>query len=338
MKVLIVTNMYPSAERPHWGAFVRSQVESLERLGVNIEVYEIEGWRKTWNYWRALRELPAIARLARADLVHAHFGLSGAAALQVTDRPLVVSFCGDDLLGRPNTRGWITPKSRVLVRLGEVVARRADGVIVKSEEMRRCIPRVQRVDVIPNGVDLERFAPLPSDEARARLGWPAGGHVLLFVGQPTEPRKNWPFAREVESRLLARGHDVRLIAIHDRSQEEVMLAMNAADALLLPSYHEGSPNAVKEAMATGLPVVAAPVGDCAERLRGCRPGAVVQREPAAFADATEAVLMAGSRSNGRACIAPLELSAVASRVLEVYERLLGSRRDAVDMRYSGAPA
>jgi glycosyltransferase involved in cell wall biosynthesis len=338
MKVLVVTNMYPSAERPHWGAFVRSQVESLELLGVSSDVYEIEGWRSTWNYSRALRELPAIARRARTELVHAHFGLSGAAAMRVSDQPLVVSFCGDDLLGRPNTRGRTTPKSRALVRLSHVVARRADAVIVKSEEMRRRIPGVERIDVIPNGVDLERFAPLAGDDARARLGWSAAGHVLLFVGQPDEPRKNWPFAREVESRLLARGHDVRLVAIHDRSQDEVALAMNAADALLLPSHHEGSPNAVKEAMAVGLPVVAAPVGDCAECLRGCWPGAVVQRDPAAFADATEAVLTADSRSNGRECIAPLELSAVARRVLDVYERVLGSRHDAADVKHTGAPA
>ena len=189
MKVLVVTNMYPSAERPHWGAFVRSQVESLELLGVSSEVYEIEGWHRTWNYSRALRELPAIARRARTDLVHAHFGLSGAAAIRIRDQPLVVSFCGDDLLGRPNTRGRITSKSRVLVRLSHVVARRADAVIVKSEEMRRRIPGLERIDVIPNGVDLERFAPLAGDEARARLGWSAAGHVLLFVGQPDEPRK-----------------------------------------------------------------------------------------------------------------------------------------------------
>jgi len=338
MKVLVVTNMYPSTERPHWGAFVRSQVESLELLGVSVDIYEIEGWRSTWNYWRALRELPAVARRVRADLVHAHFGLSGAAAMQVSDQPLVVSFCGDDLLGRPNTRGRTTSKSRVLVRLSYVVARRADAVIVKSEEMRRRIPGVEQVDVIPNGVDLERFVPLACDEARARLGWSAEGHVVLFVGQPNEPRKNWPFAREVESRLLARGHDVRLVAIHDRTQDEVVLAMNAADALLLPSYHEGSPNAVKEAMAVGLPVVAAPVGDCVERLRGCWPGAVVQRDAASFADATEAVLMADSRSNGRECIAPLEFSAVASRVLDVYKRVLGSRHEAAEMRQTGTPA
>src|SRR5438128_384701 len=101
MKVLVVTNMWPSAERPHWGAFVRSQVDSLSSLGVENSVYEIQGFRSTAAYLRAMRELPGRARDAGADLVHAHYGLSGAAALGV-GVPLVVSFCGDDLLGRPD--------------------------------------------------------------------------------------------------------------------------------------------------------------------------------------------------------------------------------------------
>src|SRR6185503_20782686 len=73
VKVMVVTNMYPSAERPHWGAFVRSQVESLSALGVENVVYEIEGWKSTARYAHAMRELPVLARRAGADLVHAHY-------------------------------------------------------------------------------------------------------------------------------------------------------------------------------------------------------------------------------------------------------------------------
>jgi len=326
MKVLVVTNMYPSAERPHWGAFIRSQVESLVALGVETTLYEIEGWKSTTRYAQALRDLPRLARHVGADLVHAHYGLSGAAAAAVREVPLVVSFCGDDLLGRPDAHGHITPKSRWLVSVSRLAARRADAVIVKSEEMRRKIPEVAEVEVIPNGVDLSRFQPLARDEARERLGWPREGAVLLFAGPPEEPRKNWPLAQAVESRLVARGRAVRLVAFHGRPQTELALAMNAADVLLLPSFHEGSPNVVKEALAVNLPVVAAPVGDCAERLRGVSPGGVAAREPGAFTEAVEQVLASGTRSNGREKVLPLELSAVARRILALYERVLARRQ------------
>jgi glycosyltransferase involved in cell wall biosynthesis len=100
--------------------------------------------------------------------------------------------------------------------------------------------------------------------------------------------------------------------------------MSAADVLIFPSLHEGSPNVVKEAMSVALPVVAAPVGDCAERLDGCSPGAVVPHDIGEFVEAVERVLDAGGRSNGRERIASLSLESVARRVLGVYERALGA--------------
>ncbi len=325
MRVLVVTNMWPSAERPHWGAFVKSQADSLAAAGCENTLHEIQGWRSTGAYFRALAELPRVARACSAELVHAHYGLSGAAAARVP-LPLVVSFCGDDLLGRPSAGGRPDWKSRALIPVSRFAARRADGVIVKSAEMRRVLAGVPGVEVIPNGVDLARFAPAARDQARATLGWRPDGHVLLFAADPAEARKNWPLAESTREALSARGLDVRLEAVHGRPQADMVCAMNAANVLLLPSFHEGSPNVVKEAMAVGLPVVCAPVGDCAERLRDVQPSAVVPRTREAFADAAAAVLAAGARSNGREVVArTLSLEAVARRVLAVYEHARSQR-------------
>lgn len=327
MRVLTVTNMWPSAARPHWGAFVRSQVDSLVAAGVTNTLYEIEGWKGASHYLRALRELPAVARDCAAVLVHAHYGLSGAAAVRVP-LPLVVSFCGDDLLGRPDAQGRLSWKSRALIPLSHRAAARADAVIVKSDEMRRALPGIPDVNVIPNGVDFGRFRERPRAEARRELGWREGGQVLLFPADPEEPRKNFPLAQAVERSLRARGLDVRLEHLYGQPQERIAVAMSAADVMLLPSYHEGSPNAVKEALACNLPVVAAPVGDCEERLRGVTPSAIAERTPEAFTEAVSTVLAAGVRSNGREHVAELSLERVAERVLAVYRQALSRRNRA----------
>ena len=325
MRILTVTNMWPSHERPNYGAFIKSQVESLVAAGIDSTLYEIEGWRSKAEYLKAMARIPRLARSCRADLVHAHYGYSGLAAMGVK-LPLVVSFCGDDLLSRPDGNGGYTLKTRALVRMCVRAAHRADGVIVKSEEMRRVIADVPGVHVIPNGVDLSRFQPQSRSAARAALGWRSEGQVLLFAANRGEVRKNFPLAEAVERRLRERGLDVRLEYIFGKPQTTIVQAMNAADVLLLPSYHEGSPNVVKEAMALGLPVVAAPVGDCKELLRNVHPSAVAERTEEAFTEATARVLSAGSRSNGRAIIeGSLTLEAVAQRVIAVYETALRGR-------------
>ena len=326
MKILTVTNMWPSAERPFWGVFIKSQVDSLVAAGVDSTLYEIEGWRSTAEYLKALARIPRLARELGVDLVHAHYGYSGAAAMGV-QVPLVVSFCGDDLLARPVGDGSYTLKSRALIHLSRRAAHRADACIVKSEEMRRVIADVPGVHVIPNGVDISRVK--FQKDARAALGWRADGKVLLFAANKDEPRKNFPLAAAVERRLKEQGQDVRLEYLFGKPHATIITAMSAADVLLLPSFHEGSPNAVKEAMAVGLPVVAAPCGDCPELLLKVFPSEVAERNEASFSAATARVLAANARSNGREVIeASLTLEKVAQRIIAVYERVLARRRKA----------
>jgi hypothetical protein len=69
-------------------------------------------------------------------------------------------------------------------------------------------------------------------------------------------------------------------------------------------------------------VVSADVGDCRERLATVSPSAVVDRTPLAFADAIQAILPCGRRSNGRVVLQPLSIDAVARRIRAVYERAI----------------
>jgi glycosyltransferase involved in cell wall biosynthesis len=324
LHVLQLTNMYPSQQQPNRGAFVRSQVESLSQCGVVNEVVEIQGYLSTWNYLRALATLPWRVGSHRYDLIHLHFGYTALAAVALRRHPTVLSFCGDDLLGQPDVHGRPSAKSRLLAALCKCAARRADAIIVKSREMAEVLgPMNGRVEVIPNGLDLSFFQPMPRDQARAALGWPLNAEILFFPADAREARKNFALAETVCARLRAKGRPVRLVQMFGRHQNDIRLGMAGADVLLSCSLQEGSPNAVKEAMAMNLPVVATAVGDCAERLAHCSPGAVVPNDVDTFTAATEAVLRhGGMRSNGREQVASLSAEVVAHQVLAVYQRAM----------------
>ena len=326
LRVFQVTNMWPSEQRPNWGVFIRSQVQSLPSVGVeNVGFYEIEGWRGKWRYLQAMWQLPRAIAAAKPDLVHIHYGLSVLSAALVRGRPLVVSYCGNDVLGEPDSAGRLSRSSVFMSRWCIAAGRRADAVIVKSEEMRVPLAGFTQVEVIPNGVDLSLFRPRDRAASRAELGCPQDVPILLFPANPEEPRKNWPCAKACAELLRAQGVEVRLEWIYRKPQQLIATAMSAADVLLNPSFHEGSPNVVKEAMACGLPIVSADCGDVRSRLAGCAPGAVVERTPEAFAAAVRDVLAANSRSNGPEMIAPLALDAVARRVRTVYETAIRRR-------------
>ncbi len=322
--VLQVTNMYPSAERPTWGVFIRSQIESLAGKGVQSQVIDIEGWRATVNYLWAMLALPFGVSARHHDLMHLHYGLNALACLGVRGMPMVVSFCGDDFWGKPDAQGRRSRGSLWLAALSKRACRRADVIIVKSNEMAQAMaPGGAEVIVIANGLDFELFSPVDRDSARARLGWPLDHEILFFPANPGNAGKNYALAQVVEARLRKEGRPVLLQSMHGRPQTEVALGMAAADVMLNCSFSEGSPNVVKEAMAMNLPIVSADVGDCAERLRDCRPGAVVARNAEAFTEATRAVLhRRGERSNGREMAASLDLDSTATLVVAAYRRAI----------------
>jgi len=97
--------------------------------------------------------------------------------------------------------------------------------------------------------------------------------------------------------------------------------MNAADALLLTSDREGSPNTVKEAMACNLPVVTREVGDVRKRLRGVDHSFVAHDDPD-LVDYLVSVLDVDAESNGREVIAELGIERTAERLLSVYREVL----------------
>jgi glycosyltransferase involved in cell wall biosynthesis len=176
--------------------------------------------------------------------------------------------------------------------------------------------------VIPHGVDMQLFRPMPTAVAKEIVGWREDARHVLFPYPTGRPEKDFPRAKRIVSAAADRmDRDVVLQSLQGTPHEAVPLYMNAADSMLLTSEYEGSPNTVKEAMACNLPVVSTDVGDVGERLVDVEPS-VVARTDEALVDGLVEVLDAGVPSNGRQAVEPLGLESMAERIRAVYESVL----------------
>lgn len=306
MRALVVTNMWPSPEAPALGVFVRDQVEALRRLpGVEVDVFAFA----PGGYAGAVRALRRAHRGGDYDVVHAHFGLTAWVALALRGAPRAVTLHGTDVR-HPRT-GRLT---RAVLPFCDLVA------TVSAElagELRGAGTR-RRVAVLPCGVDLGRFRPIPREEARRHLGLDPGEPCLLFPADPGRPGKRHDLAR-------AAAGDTRLLTLGAVAPEEVPYWVNAANAVIVPSDHEGFGLAVLEALACDVPVLATPVG-----IHPVALGALPGTHCGPFeADAWRAALApaltaADPRVAGRDRAALFSSDRMARRVLAAWSELSGA--------------
>jgi teichuronic acid biosynthesis glycosyltransferase TuaC len=331
VKVLVATAMYPTPERPFFGAFIRSQVEALMEAGVELELLVLDGRFRKLNYPKGMFELRERLRSGDIDVVHAHYSYVGMIARTQRRVPVVLSYTGSDLLGSVAPDGTTRPRSKVTAAAARLVGENVDAVIVKSKAMAERLKR-RDVHVIPHGVDFDVFRPVQKAAAREALGLDASRQYVLFAASPRKVVKRYPLAAAAVTELATTDPSIELIVIHRETQERLALYMNAADVLAFPSFQEGSPNIVKQAMACNLPIVATDVGDVREvigQTEGCH---VCEPEVEAFARMLAHELGRRLRTNGRDHIRHLDRRVEAERVIAVYRGIVDKRLGEVGSR------
>jgi glycosyltransferase involved in cell wall biosynthesis len=326
MKILVATSIYPTHDNPARGTFVRTQVEYLKRAGVEVELLVVGERSRKLKYPRAALELRRRLADNSIDLVHAHYSYVGILARMQWKVPVVVSYCGDDLLGTISVRGKQSWFGRLAVFAGGVLSNHVDGVIVKSRGMASKLKRTRDVYTIPNEIDFGLFQPLEKREARTILGLDLHKKYLLFAASPDIPVKRFPLAKSVADHMGRRDPMIELLVVYKEPQERLPLFMSACDAMVFTSYQEGSPNVVKQAMACNLPIVSTDVGDAREIIGNTAGCYVSKPEVQEFAWHLSNILRHCERTNGREQVRHLAGPAVAQRIIEVYDRVLRNRR------------
>lgn len=302
-KVLFIASGNHGAVSP----VVGNQAEALMAEGVHVDWYLLKG-KGVKGYMSNVKPLRKYLREHRYEAIHVHYSLSAFVASLAGAKSLVVSLMGSDV----KAAGWYKFIIRLFARLF-----RWKAIIVKSNDMYRDIC-IKRAIVIPNGVNIERFQPMNQAECQKRLGWDATKKHVLFPANAARPEKDFALAQS--ACLLF--ENVELHAFEHTPNAETPYWYNAADVVLMTSKWEGSPNAIKEAMACSRPIVCTSVGDVSERLNGIGGCYVVPtREPKDIAVALEKVIVFEGKTKGRERIIAdgLTKELVSKRLIKIYE-------------------
>ena len=232
----------------------------------------------------------------------------------------MITFHGDDVLGRPAADGHITPTGRFFQASSYMLAPLASAVIVQNRQMKRAL-RLESAEIIPCGIDLELFRPMQREEACRSACLDPGKKYVLFPYNPQEQRKRFDLIEAAVAKAREQIPQLEILQVRRKPHSEMPLYMNAADVLVMASMIEGSPLAFREAMATNLPIVSVDVGDAMDLISEGDGNYIVPRQRDALAAKVIAVCSRGERSRGRERLGPYSMPATAKRILEVYSRV-----------------
>ena len=267
-------------------------------------------------YYHSIKNIvQQVIKRFQPDILHTHMatpeGCIGILLRKEFALPLVVSLRGSDI----NTYAY---SSNLMLCLTRRVISEADRVITISHSLKSAAEKIgsprRQITVIHNGCDTDKF--IYSEQARSflrrKMGISQGSVVLILIGHII--KKNGVLdiieafrevvRRQVDPYLILVGHgkDAKLLLqevsktrirerihfIGTRKHEEIPGWLSMADVLVLPSYGEGLPNVVVEAMACQRPVIATKVGGIPEAVADGKNGVLVgSKDPIALTQAME---------------------------------------------------
>ena len=319
LKVLYTTNMYPTAEKPWYGIFVKEQIEAIKRYypELDFDVYYVNGRKGYGEYLKSMFAINKMIRRGDYDLVHAHYGLAGLFTLMPFRRkiPTVLTLHGGDI--------QIAQNKYVQVFLTKHILKRCNVAVTLNDSMQGIVELYNSHALqIPCSVNTTVF--YPGSEREPLKG--KKNLTILFPSDRSRTVKNYPlFSATVELLRRQHGLEIDTVELSGMSRTEIADHMRSADMMLMTSVSEGSPQTVKEAMACNLPVVSTKVGDVDRLLLGVRDsGWVDEHTPDALAAKILSVLrgeVAGKAPRERLLELKLDDESTARAILDIYKSL-----------------
>lgn len=291
-----------------------------------------------------------IARRHRANIIDAHFGYPDGYAAVLLGRwlklPVMLTLRGNEAR---QARSRLAPALKRAITGADRLITVSAALLALAIEQGASAARVQ---VIGNGVDLSKFAPVVRAEARHQIGLPADAKVLISVGALSE-RKGFHRVIECLPGLLAAHPTLHLVLVGGPGPEDdiasrlqsmarspgledrvhflgsvphgrLHVALSAADVFVLATSYEGWANVFLEAMACGLPVVTTDVGGNSQVVNDSSLGRIVPFGNAGLLQQAidEALRMTWDRASIRAYAESNSWDQRMQPLLDAYQQLL----------------
>lgn len=310
MKVLIISRHKDNFSN-HILPFVYEQGEALRKQGLDVDYFLIEG-SGFLSYFKNVAPLKKKIRDFKPDIIHAHYGLSGLTAVLQRDVPVVTTFHNGETLGF---------KQNIISAIASLFNKHTIYVAQHVYD-KALFKRKTNYTIMPCGVTLEDLPQLGFHNTREKLGFRPDTKYILFGGAFSNRRKNYPLLQEALS--LIDDIKIEVIEMKDLNRAQTTELMCACDLFALPTKSEGSPQALKEAMACGCPIIATDVADIKYLLGDVDGHSICTFEPEDVADKVSKTLMFNKRTKGRERIIELGLTneQIAGRLINLYKTIL----------------
>lgn len=263
----------------------------IEKFSDNITIHYLDINKKGNFHYQSIKDLlrysfksyfycQKLKKQKKFDLVHTFFGIPCGYIAMKLKIPYIVSLRGSDVPFY-NNRFYYLDKF-IFKRLSQKIWKKAKKVIANSEKLKQLalnsLPG-QTIEIIPNGIDVNKFKPNKNKEINCPIR-------LISTGRLIE-RKGYKYLieaisgiKEVELVLVGDGNIKKELEVHvqkynskviflgNKNHDEIVNLLQRADIFVLPSLNEGMSNSILEAMACGLPIITTDTGGSLELIQG----------------------------------------------------------------------
>jgi teichuronic acid biosynthesis glycosyltransferase TuaC len=251
MKVLHVTNNYPTSKYPIFGIFVKEQIDSLTRQGVENEIFFINGRENgKKEYLKAIWRIRKKIEQGNFDIIHCHHVFSAIVLLltfRFFDHKCVVSYQNP-----PKREGGMFIYKLINIFFNAIIVKNS-SILINN-----------KVFYLPNGVNLDFFKDYSYEESIEKLKLNDKKKYILFMDsfKRRSQKRIDRFNAVIE--ILKKGgnpYNIESLILTNTERSLIPYYMSVSSLHLLTSDFEGSPNSVKECLACNTPVVSTPVGN-----------------------------------------------------------------------------